>query len=263
MGLLTRQQVLDLAPDAGSAKAGEGLSRAVQWQTLGQDNRAVWGEICGSGKKPYQVRIDLSEPAFKCSCPSRKFPCKHAIGLLLVLTDDARQVVEGDAPEWVADWLQERVTRREKRETKVAASKPDPEAQTKRAVKREQKVAVGVDELALWLTDIVRQGLGSAQAQPTSFWEGTAARMVDAQAPGLARLVRRLSSLVASGEGWQAATLTAMGQLHLLLNAYRRLDALPADLQLDVRSAVGWTFSKDELSLVDAVRDTWLVSGQV
>nr|WP_279163542.1 SWIM zinc finger family protein [Rhodococcus erythropolis] len=27
--------------------------------------------------------VDLRGPAYKCSCPSRKFPCKHALGLLV------------------------------------------------------------------------------------------------------------------------------------------------------------------------------------
>ena len=43
----------------------------------------LWGLCAGSGKNPYQTIVDLSGPAYKCSCPSRKFPCKHALGLLL------------------------------------------------------------------------------------------------------------------------------------------------------------------------------------
>ena len=79
----TPEQIVALAPDAGSVKAGRELATARKWVSLGRSEQAVWGECQGSGAKPYQTKIDLSEPAFQCSCPSRKFPCKHALGLLL------------------------------------------------------------------------------------------------------------------------------------------------------------------------------------
>ena len=39
------------------------------------------------------------------------------------------------------------------------------------------------------------------------FWQNMAARMVDSQAPGLARRVRELGELASSGEGWQSRVL--------------------------------------------------------
>ncbi|MFC6750247.1 SWIM zinc finger family protein [Deinococcus aquaticus] len=45
---------------------------------------SLWGECQGSGQTPYLTGVDLSGPAFRCSCPSRKFPCKHALALLLL-----------------------------------------------------------------------------------------------------------------------------------------------------------------------------------
>ena len=99
----TSQQVLALAPDPASAKAGRALATPRPWSGLGQDERAVWGLCQGSGKKPYQTQVELPEPAFKCSCPSRKFPCKHALALLLLFAEDA--VPDGQRPEWVQEWL--------------------------------------------------------------------------------------------------------------------------------------------------------------
>src|SRR4051812_47929336 len=99
----TSQRVLALAPDPASAKAGQGLATARKWASLGFDGRAAWGECQGSGAKPYQVQVDLAEPAFKCSCPSRKFPCKHGIGLMLLFASDA--FARGARPAWVEQWL--------------------------------------------------------------------------------------------------------------------------------------------------------------
>ena len=55
----TPEAALALAPDPGSAKAAQGLAAARQWQTLGRSEIALWGEIKGSGKMPYQARVDL------------------------------------------------------------------------------------------------------------------------------------------------------------------------------------------------------------
>ncbi|WP_345024954.1 SWIM zinc finger family protein, partial [Nonomuraea roseoviolacea] len=44
----------------------------------------LFGECEGSGATPYQTCVDLDGPAYRCGCPSRKAPCKHALGLLLV-----------------------------------------------------------------------------------------------------------------------------------------------------------------------------------
>jgi hypothetical protein len=81
---LSADELLRLAPDTASVKAAKGLVIPTKWPRLGYDEAAIWGECQGSGSKPYQTQIDLSEPAFRCSCPSRKFPCKHGLALGLL-----------------------------------------------------------------------------------------------------------------------------------------------------------------------------------
>src|SRR6185295_11590067 len=102
---MTSDQVIALAPDAASAKAGAALASPRKWSGCGRDadGRVVWGLCQGSGAKPYQTRVDLSEPAFNCTCPSRKFPCKHALGLLLLLAASPDQVPASDTPDWVLE----------------------------------------------------------------------------------------------------------------------------------------------------------------
>lgn len=262
----TPQKVKELAPDAASAKAGEGLAKPAKWALMGRSERAVWGEIKGSGAKPYQVRIDLSAPAFKCSCPSRKFPCKHALGLFLILADNPEKVPAGDEPGWVADWLasrEQRQTQQVEKAQQKAAEPKDPAAQARRAAQREDKVKAGVEELSIWLGDLVRQGLANAQSQPPSFWDNMAARMVDAQASGLARQVRLLAEAASSGDGWQERLLAGVGRVHLLAQAYRRLDRLPERVQADVRATIGWSVNKEQLLQLPGLRDTWLVLAQL
>ncbi len=261
---LSVDQVLALAPDASSAKAGRGLAGPAPWSRLGRDERAVWGECQGSGKLPYQTQVDQTGPAFHCSCPSRKFPCKHGLGLLLLLAEQPARFQDGAPPEWVTKWLAMRDTRSEAKEAKSRDEKPvDAEAQAKRAAKRASNIQAGFEELNRWLADLVRQGLASAPAKPYAFWEQQAARLMDAQAPGAARLVRELGSAAASGGGWQNRMLRQMARLKLLVEGYSRIDTLPEPLQQDLRAAAGLPQSQEAVLAGAAVRDRWQVLGCV
>jgi hypothetical protein len=135
-------------------------------------------------------------------------------------------------------------------------------AQARRASQREAKVAVGIADLQRWLRDVIGNGLASTQEQPHKFWEAPAARLVDAQAPGLARMLRELAGMPATGSGWPARLLERLGSIHLLLESYKRIDSLPPETQADVRAAIGWTASQDDLLKNPGVADRWLVLGR-
>jgi len=259
----TRDQVLALAPDAASAKAGTGLASLRKWSDLGCDDDALWGKCQGSGKDPYRTAIDLSEPAFKCTCPSRKFPCKHSIGLFLLLTTDRSSFTNGNRPDWVSEWIEGRAKRAEKRQTdNQTKENSDPTARARRAAGREEKVASGLSELEQWLRDLVRGGLAATTAQRYTYWDSIAARMVDAQAPGIARMLRQSVGIIASGEQWQERLLRHIAKIHLLVESYRRIDSLPTEIQSDIRTQIGWTQSSDDVLAADAVTDRWTVVGQ-
>jgi hypothetical protein len=269
------ERVTALAPDAASKAAGQSLASPRLWSGIGASARAIWGLCQGSGKDPYQTRVDLGEPAFKCSCPSRKFPCKHALGLLLLYAKDVSTFQPAPEPGWVAEWLDGRAQKEKAKDGGKAerAATPEEEAAAvlqaerqaaKRAHVREGRVRDGVDECALWLNDLVRRGLASARSDSTAEWNRIAARMVDAQAPGLATLTRGLAAAMTSGDGWQGRAVARAGALHLALVAARSLDTLPADLAQDVRATLGFQHAKDDV-LRDGMRtaDRWTVAGQI
>ncbi len=238
-------------------QAGQGLAKPNKWQSLGRNERMLWGECQGSGANPYQVRIDVQDAAYKCSCPSRKLPCKHTLGLLVLMVEGAVPAREM-LPQFVSEWTDNRAKRAEARPSKPAVANPHPQAQAKRAEKREARVQAGIEHLEAWLCDIVSQGLGAARTQPLSFWTQMAARQVDAQAPGLARRVRALGD-VATGPHWQTKLLTGLARLQLLLDAYRNLDRLPVSLAAEVRQLIGWTQDQEAVRASEAVRDHWTV----
>ncbi|WP_329441353.1 SWIM zinc finger family protein [Streptomyces canus] len=262
----TADQVLALAPDTASRKAGSKLGAAGPWSEAGSsDEGTVWGLCKGSGSKPYQTVIDIADaagPAYKCSCPSRKFPCKHALGLLLLWAGGEGAVPPGPTPDWAEQWIEGRRQRAQEKRTADAAGSAaqsgDPEAARRRAERRAVRITAGATELEQRLTDLLRGGLAGAEQAGYGMWEETAARMVDAQAPGLAARVRELGAIPSSGPGWPVRLLEECALIHLLDQGWLRRERLPDGLASTVRSRIGLSASADG----PAIRDRWLVLAQ-
>lgn len=248
---LNPDQVLALAPDAASVKSGRDLAAPAKWQELGRGDTVAWGACQGSAAELYRASVTLDGAALRCTCPSRKRPCKHALGLLLLVLSRPEVFASTAPPAWAAPSV-----------PKAPVTTPpaaQPSARTLAA--RESKVTAGVDELNRWLGDLVRRGIAGAHGQPYRYWDVPAARLVDAQAPGLARMVRDLAGIPASGEGWHERLLARLGSLALLLQAYQRLEALPPDLQAEVHNLVGRPRRQEEAMAAPPVRDRWTVLG--
>lgn len=260
----TTDQVLSTAPDSSSAKAGKKLAQTRYWQDTGYNESAIWG-LC-QGSALYKVSVELASLTSKCSCPSRKFPCKHAIGLLLLAATTPDAIASTDAPDWVASWLKTRAASQKRRETIQAAkeSGAEPsEAQIKTAQKRLAQVTKGIETMDLWLEDLVRNGLASVETQPATFWEDQARQMVDAQAPGLAARIQRMAEITNASTNWPEKLLGQLGQLALLSQAFKNIERLDANLQEDVRQLIGWSLQEPEvLAKGERVSDEWLFLGQ-
>ncbi|NUK11934.1 SWIM zinc finger family protein [Streptomyces lunaelactis] len=257
----TSEQVLALAPDDASRKAGNRLGTAGPWSGAGSSGSgAVWGLCKGSGSKPYRTVVDTTGPAYKCSCPSRKFPCKHALGLLLLWAADEEAVADSTTPDWAGEWLEGRKKRAE--QSDAGAEQPakagDPEAARRRAERRAARITAGATELEQRLADLLRGGLASAEQSGYGLWEETAARMVDAQAPGLAGRVRELGAIPGSGPGWPVRLLEECALIHLLDAAWLGIERLPEPLAATVRTRVGLTSPAEG----PPVRDHWLILAQ-
>lgn len=255
---LTEDQILTLAPDEASKKSGKDLANPSKWVSKGANEQALWGEAQGSGSKPYQTQIDLSNIAFKCSCPSRKFPCKHGLGLLLYYSRQKVAFTNTDAPAWVTDWLSKRAEKEEKKVNRE--EKPvDEAAQAKRQQARQNKVADGMEELRLWMKDIVRNGILNIPDKGFVFFENMAKRMVDAQAPGLANMLRNLGESNFYAEGWQSRFMDQLAAIYLVIEGYKNSANMDEAVQEDIKTLIGFTQSQEELKEQTGITDTWLV----
>jgi len=265
----TPEQILALAPDPNSAKRGQALATVNKWLSLETDgSRVVWGKCKSSGTAHYDTIIALKGPAFKCSCPSRKFPCKHSIALLLLSSSETDGFkLAGEMPEDVDKWI----GKRDAKTSKPTSDKSDEEIEKAAARKaktyqdRLTTMTGGIKDLENWLYDLIRLGLASTEGastdmvstkfskgnavllESTDVWSGIAKRMVDAKLGGIGRKIRELSLIQGRGKDWHEKMLEELSDIFLLIQGFQKLEHLPAELQTDLLRICGVNTKKDEL----------------
>ncbi|WP_237153912.1 SWIM zinc finger family protein [Oryzibacter oryziterrae] len=268
---LDLERIEALAPDQASLNAARKLLKPATWPTLAcDDGGLVWGEVQGSGATPYRVVISEEDAGYKCTCPSRKFPCKHTLALMWLRAERKVDFARADRPEWVLDWLSRRrgpsaaATPVETPKGSISAAlsadiaedTPDPKAEARAQAQRERiqrereaSILLGLDELDLWLQDQLDRGVAAFLTDAGAACRKLAQRLVDAKATSLAMRVDLLSSrLFALPETLRPqAAIEELGQLHLIAEAYRRQDDLDAALREDVRQTVGWNQGREAL----------------
>lgn len=230
------------APDQASLAAAVKLLKPALWSSLGgsADGRLIWGDCQGSGANPYRLAVDLVEIGSKCTCPSRKFPCKHALALML-MQSRGQAFAAAEAPPWVVEWMGRR-----RGGSAVAAAPatgapslaavteepeaaPDPKAEARREVQKARREAetgaairAGLVELEGWISDQLRGGLTGLMANLQPRCRQVAARMVDARMGALAARIDELPARIQA------------------LPSARRVDALVAELGNLVLMSRAW-----------------------
>ncbi|MBY0568792.1 MAG: SWIM zinc finger domain-containing protein [Hyphomonadaceae bacterium] len=278
---LTRSAIEAMAPDQGSLSAASALLKAAKWPVRAQAGALIWGECQGSGANPYRVVAETADIGSKCTCPSRKFPCKHALALMWMFVDDSATFEPGEIPAWVQDWMGRR--RKGASAPATASAEPksialaqeetakpaDPAAEARKqasAAKRAQDtrkaVRAGLDDLDIWLADQLRGGLTVFVNEPGERCRRIAARLVDAKAGALAGRIDEMPSrlLALPTDERVDAVIMEFGKLVLLMRAWR---ATPDDPELR-REVVSSETREDVLNNPEApyVSATWEVLGE-
>lgn len=278
---LTREKIESLAPDQASLAAALKLVKPASWPVLAASSDAafLWGECQGSGATPYRVVVSPDDVGYKCTCPSRKFPCKHVLAVLWLRVDKPERFETGSPPPWVEEWSARRrpasarppgkpepdqdgvpksaPSLREALATEAEPEKAaDPKAAARAAAQRERAraereaaVLDGLDELDRWISDQLAQGIATFPQRSQQAVRTLSKRLVDAKAGGLAgRLDLLAGELFRTPEGQRAdAAIERLAALTLIASAYRHQGQLPAPLREDVRRAVGWSVKREEL----------------
>ena len=268
-----------LAQRPSSVAAAQPLAVPARWTSTGCDSRAVWGRCVGTSAEPYECAVDHVDVAFRCSCPSRIFPCKHALALLLLWARG--QIAEGSPASFASTWIAKRLVTAEASVVAEPPAEPAPEGAgetvaaapallppfpplepSKTRDDRIARTSAGLAELDRWLDDRVRTGLSDPSLASYKTWDGLAARLIDAQVGGLANRVRRLAGLIGAHPDWHSRVLAELGVLHLLATSGRHLGALPISLADSVAATIGWQVRQADVLAGVPETDHWVVMGR-
>lgn len=247
----TTEQLLGLAPDQFTLRASRGAADRQRWQSLHQDSATIWGIFPNGRNKTGEAAVFLPSLSLTCSCTSRKFPCRHTLGLLLLWQQQAKQFTPLPPPPHPAAWAQ----RQKAQHNRPSAPNGRPQPNTRQNL---QQLKNGLHQLERWLIDMVRNGLANLPSQPKNYWEAMAHQLVDAQAPALADTLRYLANVPTSQPNWPDNYLRQIGRLYLIIQGFKKFEQLPAPTQADLQTAVGWL----PTTQTKPVTDNWLVLGR-
>jgi hypothetical protein len=171
---LTVQEIEVLAPNATAAQNGKDLVIKNKFFGLkiSEDGSLIWGQCAGSGANPYFCSADYadeSKPVFRCSCPSRQFPCKHGIGLLYAF-EKGLQFAVAEIPEDIVGKrakIEQRTEKKEQQKLNIrekAAKQSDKPKNTKSIVKKVEVQLSGIEAAQKLLRNIVQMGLSGIDA---------------------------------------------------------------------------------------------------
>lgn len=191
---LTEDTIQRVAPDSDAVQAARGLLKKNSFLDPGISGDQTWllARCKGSGKNPYEVSADLADPGSptcRCNCPSRKFPCKHGLGLLLLYVQSPDKFTEREpSPELLAK-REKKVVRDQKKAEggEAAPRKVNKAALAKKAAAQRD----GLDLLEKLVLDLVSGGQWFEETRLDKL-ERQAKQLGDAYLPGAMYVLNRL-----------------------------------------------------------------------
>lgn len=203
---ITQDLIHLVAPNAAAIANGQKISKHNDFSglTKSEDETLIWGECAGSGKTPYRTSIDFldsEKPIFRCSCPSRQIPCKHALGLMFDWLADKSF---STAP--IPEEIQTKRDRKAKRENQNEEAGPRPKKSNAAAqTKKLKKQLVGLDMADQMVQELMKAGLHTLSGTAVKTYENLAKELGNYYLPGpqllILRLVQQMQSLQANPEG--------------------------------------------------------------
>jgi hypothetical protein len=202
--VLTEQVVAEMAPNPKALLDGRGVVKkgALRKLARNDDGTLIFGLCQGSGKSPYDVSMDLAaggdRPTVRCSCPSRQFPCKHGLALMLAFCANGASFPVAAPP---AALLEKRAKMEKVAEKKAAAPDAAPKKVNVAALaKKTQEQSDALDTLETFVLDLCAGGLGGLTGKHLKAIDTQQKRLADADINGASQALQRLSALLAAEE---------------------------------------------------------------
>lgn len=247
---LTTTYIDSLAPNAAAVKNGQGLARKKSFVQLHRSvsGDLLFGQCSGSGKTPYECSADFivpEKPVFRCTCPSRQFPCKHAIGLLYAYAE-GQNFTEAPVPEDIIAKREKAEKRDENKEKQAAEGKENkPKKVNKSALKKKINAQLeGLDLLEKLVLSLIRGGLSTIDSKTVKSIQEHVKELGNYYLSGAQTELRRLALLLGGKQDREESYTYAVEQLtrlHAFIKkgrAYLTARSLDPELALDHESTI-------------------------
>ena len=253
---LTEQLILLQAPDPAAAANGRKLSQKGSYTNLHktQDGTLYWGECAGSGKTPYLVSIDWTSPdapVCRCSCPSRQFPCKHALGLMFEQLA-GKEFSQADIPEDIAAKRAKQAARAAKKAAAPVKPKKTNTAAQKKKLARQLE---GLDMAEKMVDDLLSAGVGTLAGSSAQSYDKLAKDLGSSYLTGLQTALTRIALTVRTvqkkPDQAETAYAEALRQLVFLRSAIKKSRVFLQD-KLEAGS-----YSAEDTMLFEALGGVW------
>ena len=267
---ITEQYILLLAPNAAAVSNGRNLSRKGSFSNhrRNRDESIYWAECAGSGKNPYRTSIDFSisesAPTCRCSCPSRQFPCKHAVGLMFEILAD-KPFAEGELPADLAEKKAKQAARAAKKEETSAQPKKVNTAAQKKKISKQLE---GLDLAQRLVDDLLTAGIGTLAGTSAQSFEKVAKDLGNYYLTGpqnaftrIALEVRKIQQNPDKADAHYAEALRILITLHATIKKGRaflnaKLDAGNYSAEDSILyEAMGGIWRLEELRAIGAFRE--------
>ncbi len=256
---LTEQTILMQAPNPAAAENGRKLSKKGSFSHLCRtaDSTLYWAECAGSGKLPYRTSIDFSlsdsAPTCRCSCPSRQFPCKHALGLMFELLSE-KEFQPAEPPADLAEKRAKQAARAAKKEAGEPSSKPKRTNSAAQKKKLQQQLE-GLDQAQRMVNDLLTAGISTLSGSSAHSFEALAKDLGNYYLTGpqaafsrIALTVRQIQAHPDQAPTLYAEALRILISLHATLKKSR--DFLGSKLEAG-------NYSADDSILYQALGGIW------
>lgn len=205
---ITERQILSLATNAAAVANAKKISQKGGFvrRYAAADGSFYGGDCKGSGKQPYQTSVDFSDPAqpvFRCSCPSRQFPCKHGLALLYEMMADKPFQPLDEVPAEIREKRARRQARAEKAAQTAARKSDQADAQDAAQTMQQPPPAGQVSAAAPAVETAAAPSAPAARPAPKRSAAANTARgkKLAAQLEGLHLAETLLRDLIAMGLG--------------------------------------------------------------
>jgi len=255
---LTEQMILLQAPNPAAAENGRKLSKKGSFSNHRKtaDDTLYWAECAGSGKNPYRTSLDFTSsdgaPTCRCSCPSRQFPCKHALGLMFELLAE-REFQVAEVP---ADLAEKRAKQAARAAKKESGEAPKPKKTNTAAQKKKlQHQLEGLDQAERMVDDLLSAGVSTLSGSSAQSFEKLAKDLGNYYLTGpqtafsrIALTVRQIQSHPEQASDLYAEALRILISLHATIKKSR--DFLGGKLE-------SGNYSAEDSILYEALGGIW------